>query len=149
MSMLQQHSSPIPNDEYLRRERNAEVRHEYLDGRVFAMAGESGAHADISANIVGLIGNQLKGRHCRVRTTATKVRSEPDRPLGSSTQGLHSKPDVVVICGELVYHERHLTAARSLFACTAGIPACKNTSSFPRTRRWWKSTIARMRRHGR
>jgi Uma2 family endonuclease len=50
--MPQRHCLRIPVDEYLRRERAAEVRHEYLDGELFAMAGESGSHADISANVV-------------------------------------------------------------------------------------------------
>jgi Uma2 family endonuclease len=35
------------------------------------------------------------------------VRSGPDRPLGSSALGLFSYPDVVVICGEPVYHDEH------------------------------------------
>ncbi len=107
MSMPQRRSLRIPVDEYLRRERHAEGRHEYLDGELFAMAGESGSHADISANVVILLGNQLKGQPCRVRTKDTKVRSGPDRPHGSSTQGPFSYPDVIVICGEPIYHDEH------------------------------------------
>ena len=94
-------------DEYLRRERAAEFRHEFVDGEIRAMAGESGNHADLSANMVGLLHAQLKESPCRVRTKDTKIRSGVDRPHGSSTKGLFSYPDVVVICGEPIYHDEH------------------------------------------
>lgn len=54
-------------DEYLEMERAAEERHVYLDGQVFAMAGESGAHSDISTNVIGMFYNQLRGKRCRSR----------------------------------------------------------------------------------
>lgn len=108
MSMPQrQPVKKITIEEYLRGERAAQSRHYYVDGEVFAMAGESGSHADISTNVVGLLHAQLKGKPCRVRTKDTKVRSGPDRPHGSSTKGLFSYPDVVVICGEPIYHDEH------------------------------------------
>ena len=107
MSMPQVQTQRVSINDYLRRERAADVRHEYLDGEIFAMAGESGPHADISANLVGLLHSQLKGHLCRVRTKDTKVRSGPDRPHGSHTKGLFSYPDVVVICGDPGYHDDH------------------------------------------
>jgi Uma2 family endonuclease len=94
-------------DEYLRLERAAHQRHEYLDGEIIAMAGESGNHADVSTNVVGLLHAQLTGKDCRVRTKDTKIRSGPDRPHGSNTKGLFSYPDAVVICGEPMYHDEH------------------------------------------
>lgn len=95
-------------DEYLTLERSSEERHEYLDGQIYAMAGESDAHADISVNLVVTLGNQVKGTHCRVRTKDTKVRSGPaPKPSQSTTQGLYSYPDLVVICGEPQYHDEH------------------------------------------
>ena len=48
-------------EEYLAMERVSEERHEYVDRYVFAMAGESGAHADISVNVVREISVQLRG----------------------------------------------------------------------------------------
>ncbi len=94
-------------DDYLRLERAAVDRHEFLDGRVFAMAGESGPHGDVSANIVASIVTQLKGTPCRARTKDTKVRSGPERPHHAGASGLFSYPDVVVICGEPVYHDEY------------------------------------------
>jgi len=92
-------------EEYLEFERQAEERHEYLDGFIYAMAGESPLHADISANLVILVGEQLRDSSCRVRTKDTKVRSGPTQRQGM--KGLFSYPDVVVICGEPQYHDEH------------------------------------------
>jgi Uma2 family endonuclease len=91
-------------DEYLTGERAAEERHEYIDGQVYAMAGESGAHADISTNLVGTLHGQLTGKPCRVRSKDTKVYSGPV-PEGHRTKGMFSYPDLVVLCGEPRYHD--------------------------------------------
>jgi Uma2 family endonuclease len=92
-------------DEYLTIEAESEERHEYLDGHIFAMAGESGEHGDISVNIVASLANQLKGKPCRARTKDTKVRSGPTPKGRQSTNGLYSYPDIVVVCGEPEYHD--------------------------------------------
>ena len=71
------------------------------------MAGESDAHADISANLVGIFYNAARGSPCRARTKDTKVRSGPMPTPARNTSGLYSYPDVVVICGEPEYHDEH------------------------------------------
>jgi Uma2 family endonuclease len=91
--------------QYLKIERSAEERHYYLDGEIYAMAGESPAHGDISTNLVVVLGNQLRGTPCRVRTKDTKVRSGPILSAGETTRGLFGYPDVVVLCGEPEYHD--------------------------------------------
>ena len=50
--------------EYLAFERQSELRHEYLDGEVFAMTGASRPHNLIAGNIFGGLWNQLKKRPC-------------------------------------------------------------------------------------
>ena len=87
-------------EEYLAFEREAEERHEFLDGVIYAMACESDEHGDISVNICGELRTQLKGKDCRARLKDTKVRSGPIPNLRNATKGLYSYPDVVVICGE-------------------------------------------------
>ena len=94
-------------EEYLAFERESEERHEYLDGMIYAMAGESGEHADISINLALELGTQLKGKDCRARLKDTKVRSGPLPKLKHSTKGLYSYPDVVVICGEPKYLDEY------------------------------------------
>lgn len=92
-------------EEYLVMERVAEVRHEYLDGIIYEMAGESEEHGKISGNFFGELYIQLKGTACEARIKDTKVRSGP-RPSQKDkrkTKGLFSYPDVIVICGEALY----------------------------------------------
>lgn len=98
---------PLTVAEYLTREREALERSEYIDGEVYQMAGESGAHADISVNIVRELANALKGTPCRVRTKETKVKSGGySAKMGSSTKGMFSYPDVLIVCGEVKYHDK-------------------------------------------
>jgi Uma2 family endonuclease len=94
-------------DEYLALERAADERHVFLDGRIHAMAGESGEHRDISVNLVGTLYNQLKGTPCRAGTKDTKVRSGPVPHSGRDASGMFSYPDIVVICGESEYHDAY------------------------------------------
>jgi len=92
-------------DQYLAIERASETRNYYLDGEIYAMAGESSDHGDISVNVVTSLATQLKGTKCRVRTKDTKVRSGPILSAGETARGLFSYPDVMVICGEPEYHD--------------------------------------------
>lgn len=94
-------------DQYLARERAAEERHEYLDGHIIAMAGESLNHGIISVNLVGSLHPQLRGTPCLALTKDSKVRSGPVPMLGRSTRGLFSYPDVVVVCDEPEFHDSY------------------------------------------
>jgi Uma2 family endonuclease len=92
-------------EQYLEYEREADERSELIDGEIYAMAGESPAHGDISANLVMLVASQLRGTPCRARTKDTKVRSGTLKERFG--KGMISYPDLVVICGEPEYHDRH------------------------------------------
>ena len=52
-------------DQYLLIERESEERHEYLDGQIYAMAGESPEHGAICTNLTGETRAQLKGTRCQ------------------------------------------------------------------------------------
>lgn len=94
-------------EEYLASERESEERHEYLDGQIFAMAGESPEHGDICTNLVLQLAAQLRDTPCRVRSKDTKVRSGTSSMSRKSAKGLFSYPDIVVICGEPQYYDEH------------------------------------------
>ena len=94
-------------EEYLALERKAEDRHEYLDGEIYEMAGETEQHGDVCVNVVGELREQLRGQPCRVWTKDVKVRSGPNPKLFRAPKGLYSYPDVVVVCGERQYHDEH------------------------------------------
>jgi Uma2 family endonuclease len=104
MSMAQ----PRPRysvDDYLSMEREATERHIYLDGEIYAMAGESLAHVTISVNLVVSLGNQLKDTPCRALMTDTKVRSSRIPLSGKSTNTLFTYPDIFVVSGEPEFHD--------------------------------------------
>jgi len=87
-------------EEYLALERASEERHEYLDGQIYAMAGESPNHGDICINLIAELRTQLKGKPCRVWTKDTKVCSGPLPLRPHARKGLFSYPDLVIVCGE-------------------------------------------------
>ena len=87
--------------EYLAFERAATDRHEYLDGEMYAMAGESDAHGTICMNLSGLLYVQLRGTPCQARGGNTKVRVGPYQP--HTQVGLYAYPDLVIFCGAAQY----------------------------------------------
>jgi Uma2 family endonuclease len=80
-------------DDYLSALESSELKLEYLDGEIFAMAGGTPTHAELSASVVQLLANALRGT-CRVHTSDLKVRIE--------ATGLSTYPDASVVCGERV-----------------------------------------------
>ena len=85
-------------EEYLDLERQSEIRHEFLDGTVYAMSGESPAHSTICFNLYVAIGLQLRGTSCRGFSPNMKVRAgEAD---------LYAYPDLAVVCGEPAFHDK-------------------------------------------
>jgi len=92
-------------EQYLEIEREADERSEFIDGEIYAMAGESDKHGDISLNLAGIFFNELRGSKCRARTKDTKVRSGSLKEQFG--RGMISYPDLVVICGEPEHHDKH------------------------------------------
>ncbi|MBD0263115.1 MAG: Uma2 family endonuclease [Tolypothrix sp. T3-bin4] len=56
----------ISPEEYLEGEKVSQVKHEYIDGEVYAMAGASDAHVTITGNLFSLLRNHVRGTGCRV-----------------------------------------------------------------------------------
>ena len=107
MGLAQTASYYYTIDEYLDLERDAEERHEYLDGTIYTMAGESLAHSDICINLAVTLGTQLKGRDCRATSPNMKVRSGPYIKQQKNTKGLYSYPDLAIVCGEPQFQDEH------------------------------------------
>jgi Uma2 family endonuclease len=79
--------------EYVELEEMSPVKHEFMDGHVWAMAGGSPAHAAIASQIAALLVEQLRGRPCRVFSSELRVRV--------LATGLGTYPDVTVVCDRL------------------------------------------------
>jgi Uma2 family endonuclease len=73
-----------------RSRRRANVRHEFLDGQIYAMAGGTPEHAAIAAATIGLLFPQLRGIGCRAYDADLRVRTR---------SGLTTYPDITVVCG--------------------------------------------------
>ena len=67
----------------------ADLRCEYLDGAIYAMAGGSPDHAQIESNLTRHLGNALAGGPCRVWGSTMRVQAA----------ALRTYPDLSVICG--------------------------------------------------
>ena len=76
--------------DYLAFEREADIKHEYCNGQLYAMSGASRAHNLISLNIAGELRAQLKGRTCEVYMSEMRVLVDAARS--------YRYPDVVVAC---------------------------------------------------
>jgi Uma2 family endonuclease len=61
-------------DDYLAGELVSEIKHEYLGGVVYAMAGARNVHNLIAANVFLAIGLRLRGSGCRPFNSDTKIR---------------------------------------------------------------------------
>lgn len=57
--------SPLSNDEYLQGELESEIRHEFYDGYVYAMAGAGAKHNTISGNLFSMLRQNTRGTDCR------------------------------------------------------------------------------------
>jgi Uma2 family endonuclease len=82
----------ISVEDYLRCELNSPVKHEYLGGFVYAMAGARNLHNTIAGNIFGALHSRLRGKRCRPFNSDTKMR------LRMPTHFRFYYPDVSVIC---------------------------------------------------
>lgn len=76
--------------EYLALEETSAVRHEYLGGEIYAMAGGSPDHAALAAAVIRSLAGQLPAG-CRAFTSDLRVRIAPT--------GLSTYPYVAVVCG--------------------------------------------------
>jgi len=90
--MSQQITPYFTPQEYLRLERRAEYKSEYLNGEIFAMTGASRKHNLITTNISSLLHGQLKASPFEVYAAAMRVKVR--------ASGLYTYPEVVIVCDE-------------------------------------------------
>ncbi len=91
--MVQSAETFLSPEEYLAWEEDQEEKHEYFNGRIYAMSGGSLEHATILQNLSLAFGNRMRGRSCRVFTSELRVQVRET--------GLYTYPDFTVVCGEM------------------------------------------------
>lgn len=80
----------ISPQEYLKGERQAQSKHEYISGTVYAMAGGTKDHNTICGNIFGEWRQQLKGQPCRAYVADVMVKAANN----------YFYPDVMLVCDD-------------------------------------------------
>lgn len=87
-----QRQNLIAVEDYLAGELASSVKHEYLGGVVYAMAGASNAHNRIATNTTVALGVNLRGKKCQPVNSDTKIRVRLPAHLR------FYYPDVSVVC---------------------------------------------------
>ena len=77
------------DEEYLAFEREAEEKHELVNGEIVAMAGATREHNLIGVNVSSELHFRLKGKGCEIYANDMRVRMK---------KGRYGYPDVVVVC---------------------------------------------------
>jgi len=80
----------ISPEDYLAGEELSPIKHEYIDGQVYAMAGASDAHVTISLNLASALRNHVRGSGCRVYMADMKAQID--------TANIFYYPDIMVTC---------------------------------------------------
>jgi len=79
-------------DEYLEFEEHSPLRHEYVNGAIYAMNGVSVAHACISGELASAVREHLRGGPCKVFSSDLKLL------IRSDTDEIVYYPDMMVAC---------------------------------------------------
>lgn len=90
VSPMQQSAKRITRDEYLALDAASEEKHEFYRGEIFAMAGGTFRHSDISSNILSTLRVTLRGKACRAMNSDMRIHTP---------SGLDTYPDVSAFCG--------------------------------------------------
>lgn len=90
MVAISQQPQKMTIEEYLAWEPQQELRYEYVNGEVFAIAGGTIPHNDITLNFYTALYPHLRARGCRVNVSDVKVQVDTKSP--------YYYPDVIVSC---------------------------------------------------
>ena len=82
----------ISVEKYLKFELESDIRHEYVDGEIFAMSGASEEHNLIAGNIFAVLRPHLRGTPCRAFVSDMKVKVKLQKA------DIFYYPDLLVTC---------------------------------------------------
>lgn len=90
--MIASPSSYLSPEQYLKLEETSPVKHEYIDGKIYAMAGATDAHVTLTGNLFAALLSHLRGSGCRVYFSDMKVQID--------AVSRYYYPDVMVTCDD-------------------------------------------------
>jgi len=94
-------------DEYLEFERESDIRHEFINGEVYAMAGASPSHNRIVRNLTVSLFNDLDAQDCESFGEGQKVALENVKDRG------YLYPDTSVVCDDPEFTEDNPPALKN------------------------------------
>lgn len=89
----------VSTSDYLHQERQAEAKHEYIQGQIYAMAGASREHNQLVFNLAGLLHAQLRNKPCSAYVANMCVRTRPNEA--------YFYPDLTMVCGAMQFEDAH------------------------------------------
>jgi Uma2 family endonuclease len=107
-------------EEYLQMEEHSDIKHEYIDGYIYAMAGALDPHVTIAGNLFAFLRNHVRGSGCRVYIADMKARIE--------SLNRYYYPDVMVTCDQ----RDQETSAYKRFPCLIVEVLYNSTEAFDR-----------------
>jgi Uma2 family endonuclease len=99
MTELKSNTTCTASD-YLDWERQQPLRHEYINGDIYAMTGASRQHNLICGNLLATLHQQLRGKPCEVYASDLRVKV--------NETGMYTYPDVVVACADLIFEDQQV-----------------------------------------
>ncbi len=96
----------MTHEAFLRWEETQEIRHEFLEGEVYAMTGGTDRHNTVAINLTLLLRQHLNGKPCRVFMADVQVRVE------AADAAFY--PDVMVTCAPEDAEDRRVKRHPSL-----------------------------------
>jgi len=95
--MTSQAIEKLTAKKYLSMERLADIKSEFYQGEIFAMAGASRKHNQITSNLIRILGNQTENNPCSVYSSDMKVKIE--------ALDKYTYPDIVISCDKEVFED--------------------------------------------
>jgi Uma2 family endonuclease len=86
-------------EEYLAYEEETGIKHEYIDGEIYAISGGTNKHSRIAANCIIAVGKRLKNP-CHINTSDMRVKISDIKFV---------YPDFSVVCGEATFDDENET----------------------------------------
>ena len=91
MVMQPDHTEHWSVKDYFALEEESEIKHEYIDGEIYAMSGRTATHSKIIFNLGGLLFAQLRNSSCGGYESNLQIKISETR---------YVYPDFIVVCGQ-------------------------------------------------
>ena len=122
---MQPATSYFSREAYLQLEEHSDIKHEFYQGEIFAMAGGTFHHARIGGNIFVIFSMKLRGKSCQPMNNDMRVRTP---------SGLDTYPDISIYCNqpELVDNQRTLLNPSVIIEVLS-----PSTRNYDRSEKFW------------